>query len=310
MNLNRLTACLALVVGLCLGSLQSAGAWQTGGYSTSQQIRFTPPVEGTCRLVSGTVSQGRIVSISEVEIVMLNAQNNELNLETSRVRTVRTRDGAFQYSPGEDDFSDAIRRAGELDGVTIGEVYNAPQPQEQPNQPPAGVGQNPAPNRPPVGANNPPVGTQPMGTQSGDGTGNSPSYSSSQGFANPAPNIPFGQDPSTLPRCSECGNVLSADALEGQSCPHCGVLFTASPLNYPSVSNPTGGHAGYTSNPPADAHGGAATANQPAGGFQPAPPASTVGPSGFSFDAMPMWAKAGAFIGFLFVLYMVVSSRR
>jgi hypothetical protein len=239
---------------------------------------------------------------------MINPQDRTVSFPTSDIRTIRTKDGEFQYEPGSDDFSDAVRRASELDGVQIAQVYHQQQTQPPPNQPGTGQG-NPGftnPNRPPAGVNNAPTGNQPQGE--------APVYSSTPGFSNRPPvntgNAPAATEGSAL-RCASCGNVISADARIGQTCPHCGVVWVANPGFRPIVGNTNSAHQGYasTSTPAGTTAGGTSaptTAAQPT--TAPAPAVGTGG--NFSFEAMPMWQKAGAFIAFLAVLYLIVSGRR
>ncbi len=305
-------AALAAVSMLCA---QAAWAWQpaASNQTTAQQIVFQPPVDGTCRAESGSIARGRLVSISEMEIVMINSLDRQVSFPTDGILTIRTKDGEFQYDLENDDFSDAVRRASELDGVDVVTIY-IPQPTQQaPNQP--GVGQGSGrpmtggtPNRPPVGADAPPTGTQ--------------SDSSTPGFSNVPPSqtttTPATIDTSNSSlRCASCGNVISADSRIGQTCPHCGVVWVPNPVYQSTVADTTNTHPGHGSIPVAG-HGGPAPVAGQAGRAgqattpQPATaPAPLVGQGGnFSFDAMPLWQKAGAFLGFLAVLYMVINSRR
>jgi hypothetical protein len=310
MNRPRLIPTLALLVAVCLIDARESRAWQlpSGGQATSQQIVFSPPAAGTCRAESGSVARGRIVSISEQEIVMINDQNREVTLPTNEVRTVRTTDGEFQYEPAKDDFSDAVRRATALDGVNITTIYIQQPTQPPPNQP--GVGQgNPGftnPNRPSAGVNNPPSGGQPQG--------GAPTYSSTPGFSNGPPagssSTSTSTENSSL-RCASCGNVIGPDSRIGQTCPHCGVVWVSNPTFRPTVADTSSTHQGLTST----GHGGGATTVATAAGQttpQPATvPAPAVGAGGnFSFESMPIWQKAGACIGFLAILYLVINGRR
>jgi hypothetical protein len=273
-------------------------AWQSA--PSTYEIHFAPPIEGTCTLNSGGVIRGRIVSVGEQQIVMINNQNREVTLEPENIRVLRTSDGEFQYMPATDDYADAMRRAESVGGVGFVPVFGESDTQQQPNQPPAGIQNNPI-------TPNPPVGVADTSSPSDfAATGQSTNYSSTPGFTTPNPGLISGAE-RELPRCGTCGNAIRVELSTLQSCPYCGVLFTPTPYS-PTVgvpaeiasSGPTGTHTG----------GGGATAAPPAGQVvSNTPPASS--PAGnFSFDAMPIWAKAGAFIGFIFVLYMVISSRR
>jgi hypothetical protein len=291
---------LAVLAAACLSAGHAAWAWQQATPNSgagAQQIEFNPPVEGTCRSESGSVARGRLVSISEMEVVMFNTQNRRVAFPTAGIRIIRTRDGSFQYEPANDDFADAVRRASELTGVTITTVYN----QQPPNQPGIGAGNQgfANPNPPQVGVNPNPTGTTPQG--------DAPVYSSTPGFSNrpapvaePDPNATYNLQL----RCTSCGELISDDSRPGQSCPHCGVFWSVNPSFEPAAHDTTGANSRPVG---ATAGGGAAqTAPQPAA----LPPPTVANGGSFSFDAMPLWQKVGAFVGFLAVLYLIVSGRR
>lgn len=316
----RRTMVLSVAI-CCMGHLSDSWAWQSAStvQPGSQQIQFTPPVVGTCRMTSGSVTRGRIVSISESHVVMITDQNRDLTLDTNVVRTVRTSDGEFQFNPAEDDFSDAVRRASAIEGVEIVAVYNQTQGQPAPNQPPSGVNGSPAAPgigrpSPQVGSNRPPAGTGnvPMGQRPDLGSPDSPPvYSSTPGFSNPHSTVQQDEPTVGATRCATCGNEISADSRLGQTCPHCGVVWVSDPVYRPRVTDTSPSTTAiYTSTP-------ITPQTTPAGGVQPttAPStptsAPTVGSSGnFSFDSMPIWAKVGVFLGFVGVLYLLVSGRR
>ncbi len=302
----RTTLVLSVAIGLAYSV--EAQAWQPGTTaqaSSRQVIQFNPPVEGTCRVTSGGVTRGRIVSISEAQIVMRTQQNRELTINTSDARIVRTSDGAFQFQPESDDFSDAVRRASALDGVQIAAVYTQPQGQPMPNQPPTGVG---------AGPNRPPVGVNPGSTVTPPSTGTTASpqvYSSTPGFSNSGSTVSSSEPTTGSFKCTSCGNEISADSRLGQTCPHCGVVWVSNPVYQPRVADTSpAATPTYTSTPPTQPTG--AVAGGQGGQVQPStvPPPVAAPAADFSFETMPIWAKVGACLGFIGVLYLLVAGRR
>lgn len=114
--------------------------------------------------------------------------------------------------------------------------------------------------------------------------------------------------------CSNCQRVLSRSAVKKGECPHCHATFITPSHSSPSSSGQNA--FAPSGNPPTSAAGAFAPAG-PAPVDQAAPvagqPASNTvvvqGGNGFSFDQVPNWAKGGIFILVLLVGYHVLFNR-
>ena len=114
--------------------------------------------------------------------------------------------------------------------------------------------------------------------------------------------------------CSNCQKVLPRSAVKKGECPHCHATFISPPQSSPGSSGQ--GAFAASGHPPGSAAGAfAPVGHAPAEQVAPVagqPASNTVvvqGGNGFSFDQVPNWAKGGIFILVLLVGYHVLFNR-
>lgn len=317
---------LGLLAGLfCTGSFLMGQDFPADAPRKVQQVTLSPPREASVRQKSGPARIFTLISLTEDTIKVRTSVGKEVEIAMDKIKTVRTRDGQFDYSPDEETFASLLRRASRITGVTVAtvDVYDPIEriaPGEE--EPPPPAARNPT--EPPA-AGNPAVaghsgtavghhGAAPPGFHSANRPGVVPAP------VNVEPTQPQTEQPSseaaspavatseapgqgtTIYTCANCSNELPAGIKNGDRCPHCGIVFwNAAPAPAPG-SNPgaDSGTAGY----PAASGYPASTTTTPVA----APSNVTPGVSN-SFSDVPMWMKVAFFVGLLVIGWLLLQRR-
>lgn len=286
-----------------------------------QQVTLSPPKDASIRQKSGPARTFTLISLTEDSIKVRTSAGKEIEIEMDKIQTIRTRDGEFDYSPGEETFASLLRRATRINGVMVEtvDVYDpieriAPG-EEEPEERPRPANNGHRANPPAVAANNDP-GAEPGESVTRPSTAHSaqvpsvtvepsnpepvtsePADATTSGHSeNPAPGT-------TIYTCATCGKELPPGIKDGEKCPHCGIVFWSAgpPVAVAANSGDNSGNSGY----PAATGYPTSAGNNPAS----APVATTPGVSTTSFSDVPMWMKVGFFVGLLVIGWLLLQRR-
>jgi hypothetical protein len=310
---NSIAPTAALIALLCIQPILVAQDLPVDAPRKVQQVTLSPPKDASIRQKSGPARTFTLISLTEESIKIRTSAGKEIEIEMDKIQTIRTRDGEFDYSPGEETFASLLRRAARINGVSVEtvDVYDpieriAPGEEEQPrpvnrNQPETPVVANDDP--PAANDTNPPPpsttahsATPPAITDVPVGPEMTPAESGHT--ATPRPG-------STIYTCASCGHDLPAGLKDGDKCPHCGIVFWSSGAPAATASN-NGGNGGTGGYPDAVGYP-SSTATTPAG----APTTTTPGtsPNNFNVADAPMWMKVGFFVGLLVIGWLLIQRR-
>ena len=306
--------CVAL--SAFLAATTSAQFPPDDGTRLVDQITFSPQRSGSVLQATGNRLRCDLVSLTADKIVVQSNQRTH-EIEMQKVRSIRSTDGKFEYSPGDETFDSLLRRCRRIQGVTIGklQVYDDLEPVESPERNPNGEagpdrvrpGEQASSVANSAGANGTPAATNPGG--------NAPPETASTTTAGGT--TASGGTPSAI--CANCMKTIPPTLQNGDRCPHCGVIFwdpnRSIPLIRPAPSTTAAGGNGEASHPmltpsganaqfPTASGGGAAPAAQAPGGGVPV---TTVG--GGSFSNIPLWMKVGFFGGMLAIAWLLLQRR-
>ena len=123
--LFRLGLCLSTLMVLCLDGT-AAEAQEAGANS----FRFNQPIPVTIRRSNNSVVQTFLVGIDATNVTVANAQGRQIEYPNNTVRSVRSNDGSFFYSPAKDNLADVVQRLNQAQPAT-----NAPGQPGIPGQP-------------------------------------------------------------------------------------------------------------------------------------------------------------------------------
>ncbi len=272
-----------------------------------QQVTLSPPKEASIRQKSGPARVFTLISLTEEVVTIRTSAGKEVEIEMDKIKTIRTRDGEFDYSPEDEAFASLLRRANRISGVSIETVdvfdplerfapgEEIPQSPGRPDPDPAVVRNTP----PPDTGMPEPVTSQPLVISTPEVT------------ATPAPVMqpddtddPPAPPGTTIYTCATCGKELPAGVRDGDKCPHCGIVFwnRATPAAVATANSDGSTTTGYP-----EAAGNPTTSGAPANNAAPA----TAAPSSSSvnFDEIPMWMKVGFFVGLLAIGWLLLQRR-
>jgi hypothetical protein len=277
-----------------------------------QQVTLSPAKDASIRQKSGPARTFTLISLTEESVKIRTAAGKEIEIEMDKIQTIRTRDGQFDYSPGEETFASLLRRAARISGVVVEtvDVYDPIEriaPGEEERRRPGN--ENPAESEEAteeespteIGSNepDPPVSTQ---------ESTAPPVVSEEP-ADPAIIASNTHDTepatagATIYTCANCGNDLAIGFKDGDKCPHCGIVFWSAGPPAAAVSN-NGGNTEAGAYPDATGYP-TSTATTPAGG----PISGTPGASTVSLSEVPMWMKVGFFVGLLVIGWLLLQRR-
>jgi hypothetical protein len=280
-----------------------------------QQVTLSPPKDASIRQKSGPARTFTLISLTEENVKVRTSAGKEIEIEMDKIQTIRTRDGEFDYSPGEETFASLLRRATRINGVAVEtvDVYDpieriAPgEEEEEEERPRPTIRTQPEPedvaaDDPPSFTNNdtddpPPIAVE-NATTPEEVDEPEMTITASGHTEDPAPGT-------TIYTCATCGNELPAGLRDGDKCPHCGIVFWSKGPPAATVSNT--GNSGGNSGAYPEASGGypTSTATNPAG----APITTTPTASSGSFADVPMWMKVGFFVGLLVIGWLLLQRR-
>jgi hypothetical protein len=281
------------------------------------QITFSPQRSGSVLQATGNRLRCDLISMTADMVVVRSGQRTH-EIEMEKVRSVRSTDGKFDYSPGDESFESLLRRCRRIQGVTIGklQVFDDLEPVEAPPRNPDGQG---VPDTPKPGEQGSPV-AQVGGASTSTNQGGNPRTDTNNTTTpgSGAPDASADGDAASA-RCGNCLKAIPPTLQNGDRCPHCGVIFwdqrrpIASIGTTPAASS-TGGNPGDGTHPMLTPSGGGAQYPAASGTAAPAgqapvggTPVTTVG--GSSFSNMPLWMKVGLFVGMLAIAWLLIQRR-
>jgi hypothetical protein len=289
-----------------------------------QQVTLSPAKDASIRQKSGPARTFTLISLTEDSIKVRTSAGKEIEIEMDKIQTIRTRDGEFDYSPGEETFASLLRRATRINGVMVEtvDVYDpieriAPGEEEDDEERPRPVNRNQSGPEEANGEDTTPAGSNdpdpPAFTEETTGTQeNTTEPAHSEEPVDPdmtASNVDDAAAPApgtTIYTCANCGNELAVRFKDGDKCPHCGIVFwsSGSPAATASNSGGNGGNNAAGGYPEASGYP-ASTATTPTG----APSATAPGTSINSLGDVPMWMKVGFFVGLLVIGWLLLQRR-
>jgi hypothetical protein len=285
------------------------------------QITFVSSRAASVLLVTGNRLRCDLVSMTaEMVVVQNNQRRNEI--EMSKIRSIRSTDGKFDYTPADESFESLLRRCRRIPGVSVGklEVFDTI---EAEGTAPANGSDDPSKRGPPHAGGPPTLTAGPTGTAS-----NGAPTGSAQGEANPPESsnpANQGASPSTTQTarsntfCANCMKEIPPTLNNGDRCPHCGVIFWDVNRTLPSKStagaaNPSGDSEGTNSLLTPGPKNGQNPSILETGSTNatPAPVSATpttITTGGGTLDNMPMWMKVGLFAGMLAIAWLLLQRR-
>ena len=262
------------------------------------------------RQKSGPSRTFTLISLTAETATIRTAAGKDVEIEMSKIRSIRTRDGDFDFSPEEEAFASLVRRANRISGVSVQtvDVYDpierfAPG-EEIPSDPvPPRRNPDPAPSIVRNDDTNPgpadPVLPQPLIVATPETTTNVTPAMTPEDAGNPPP------PGTTIYTCATCNRDLPAGVRDGDKCPHCGIVFwNRAPA--PAASGNSGGTNNAGGYPQATGYPTASGAADPAA----SPPSNiTTSSGGLDLDSVPMWMKVGFFVGLIAIGWLLLQRR-
>lgn len=307
-------------------------------------VVFRPVRDVTIQLTNQSAVKGKLKRITATSVIVSLRDGSQKELSIDTVRTVKTNDNRFAYSPAQEPFEKLAVRIKGLQGATI-ERTGVPPGARAGDDSPKGT-------RP----NSPPALFAAMSGFTGGGTQSAAEdFSIKNGFAGanmrPREQSPIDMDavafvtgleaaanrpPSISPKpIGTAGQNLGADgeiticanpacgkrvygAKYGDKCPYCGIVWLEHSNAEVVAAEKSVAHAGSAPTAAAGDQKGnpfASGANQVIPPPAPAVNTGAVGATtivtstGFDINSIPWWGKIGGFGGLIFVLWFV-SQRR
>jgi len=306
-------------------------------------VVFRPIRDVTVQLTNQSAIKGKLKRITATSVIVSLRDGSQKELGVDTVRTVKTNDGRFAYSPAQEPFEKLAVRIKGLQGATI---------ERTSVQPGVRAGDDsPKGTRP----NSPPALFAAMSGFTGGVKSAGGDFSIKNGFAgsnmrpreqspidmdavafvtgleaaairppaiSPKPNGTAGQhlDPRgeiTICANPACGKQVYG-AKYGDKCPHCGIVWLAQSnaevvAAEKSVAHAAPGAAVAVVDRKGNPFGSSASQvippPAPAVNSGAAGPMTVVSSTGFDINSVPCWGKIGGFAGLIFVLWFV-SQRR
>ena len=274
-----------------------------------QQVTFSPPKEVSIRQKTGPSRTFSLISLTEEVATIRTSAGKDVEIEMSRIKSIRTRDGDFDFSPGDEAFASLVRRAGRITGVTVEtvevldpierfapgeEIPDDPVPQPRTTDPSPAIVRNddttpgPAePVRPSLTIVKPETTTDEPPEMTPEDSGDVP---------------PPG---ATIYTCATCGRELPAGVGDGDKCPHCGIVFwSRAPVPAVAANAAGADTAGYP-----EATGYPTASGAPEAAATTPPSNVTTSSGGLNLDTVPMWMKVGFFVGLIAIGWLLLQRR-
>jgi hypothetical protein len=326
LNSIALLVCAAAVASATV--LVSAQDQSDDGTHLVEQITFSPARSASVQQATGSRLRCDLISMTADKVIVRNNQRQN-EIEMGKVRSIRSTDGKFEYSPADETFESLLRRCRRIQGVSVGQVrvFDELEPEgpdtANPTEPASTgtAGQPSATALPATGGAAGPAATSP----SDSGT---PPESADPSPTAAAPNAATAGPARRTSVCANCMKDIPPTLQNGDRCPHCNVIFwDASRPIAPAPAaaghaagiasgNPAGNATGRPSDPDSilTARGPKAFSTS-TGNVTPvtAPTTDTAAPAtttvGDTFSSMPMWMKVGLFAGMLAIAWLLIQRR-
>lgn len=276
-----------------------------------QQVTFSPPKEVSIRQKTGPSRTFSLISLTEEVATIRTSAGKDVEIEMSRIKSIRTRDGDFDFSPEDEAFASLVRRAGRITGVTVEtvevldpierfapgeEIPDDPVPQPRNSDPSPAIVRNDDTNPGPADPDRP----RPVIVATPESTTDvQPEMTPEDAGDSPAPGT-------TILTCATCGRELPAGVRDGDKCPHCGIVFwSRAPV--PASGTPGTNNTGY---PEASGYPTASGTPDAAAAPATAPPSNvTTSSGGLNLETVPMWMKVGFFVGLIAIGWLLLQRR-
>lgn len=279
------------------------------------ELAFDPPLSVSIRQTNGLTARGKLLTVTEQELVLRAVNGKEVKFKLDRIRFVKNTDETFEYWPNKEKFSELCKRVDEVPDATLNNAAHLARrdgrPQRSPQPDPADVrGESTRRTRPAIASSENDL-RAPGGVDESPGAGGPRVQNAADAQQQPArrnfsaDDTPLTTDDvadppargSVIYSCSNCTQDLPATIRSGDSCPHCGeiAVFEEDSAELAATVDPRGdpfAAAGPPTVPVSVAH---VAAPQPTGGL--------------SIAEMPFIAKIGIFAGFLFLGWILLQRR-
>ncbi len=312
-KLNAFGIVLCAGVWLCLSASGFGQDQPDDAPRVVDQITFSPALSGSVLQATGNRLRCDLISMTSEKVIVRNNQRTN-EIEMDKVRSIRSMDGKFEFTPAQESFESLLRRCRRIQGVMLGklEVYDDPQPAPRRSEDPANP-ETPQPGEqgslvsvPPNGAG---TGTSATDTQGANTAGSNDARPAVEGTTSTTTGTR-----SRISICANCGKEIPPTLKNGDRCPHCQVIFWDPNRPITPVSSGTGTSAGGNSGPnstPAPSGTGAQYPTATGAGTTVAAPAPVAGAPTLTtrVEGMSLWMKVGLFVGMLGIVWLLFQRR-
>jgi hypothetical protein len=302
-QLSKTGTVVCAVFSVCLATSGSAQDQPGDAPRLVDQITFSPARGGSVLQATGNRLRCDLLSMTAEKVVVRNNQRTN-EIEMDKVRSIRSTDGKFEYSPAEESFESLLRRCRRLQGVSLSklEVFDDVLPEDpvKPEAPRPGDQASITGAPPGAGTNEAATANPPETTNAEAGEGTAPTTGNNGGTS----------------VCANCGKEIPPTLQNGERCPHCQIIFWDPNRPIGSPPHATGSAAGSNAGPPSTVTQPGANVQYPTGSgtgtaVAAPPPAASVPRTsvGNSLSNAPMWMKVGLFAGMLGIGWLLLQRR-